>query len=213
VDGPTSAASHPDAPWRAVPAEATAVIRPELGRMVEDMIRALRGEVPEYDQSLEGGSDGRSGRASRWPCTCSSTCSGGTSTYVDLRRPTSTYIDRLADASVSGYAQEQSLREGSAQARRQALAELLLAGPVTDPVGLETAAELAGWPLPPSLAVMAIGGAEPGLVARRARSPARDRAAAPAWRARADRPVGAGPSLGAPGAHGVAAARRRPARG
>lgn len=77
------------------------------------------------------------------------------------------YIDRLADASVAGYMQEQSVREGSAQTRRQALMEMLLAGPVSDAAAVQLAAEHAGWALPASLAVLVVGDAEPVVVARR----------------------------------------------
>jgi hypothetical protein len=76
------------------------------------------------------------------------------------------YIDRLADAAVSGYAREQSLREGSAQARRHALVELLLRD-VRDPVAVERAAEQAGWPLPARLAVVALGDGDPMRVVHR----------------------------------------------
>src|SRR5206468_3841037 len=77
------------------------------------------------------------------------------------------YLDRLADAAVSGYAHEQSLREGSAQTRRQALVELLLRGEARDPAAVEHAAEQAGWALPARLAVLALGDADPLRVVQR----------------------------------------------
>ncbi len=208
----------PAAPWQAVPAEVGAVIRPELDALVEEIIRALRAEVPEYDQPLEG----EFGRLLREGVTVALglfvELLGREAELPDLRvyaaigraefragrtldalqaayrvgarvawrhtvgvgegvleprvlfalaESIFAYIDRLADASVAGYAQEQSLREGSAQARRQALAELLLAGPVTDPDAVHAAAEAAAWPLPAQLAVVAVGGVEPVVVARR----------------------------------------------
>ena len=77
------------------------------------------------------------------------------------------YIDRLADASVAGYAREQSLLEGSAQTRRHALVELLLGGEAPDPAAVERAAEQAGWPLPAQLAAVALGDGDPLRVAHR----------------------------------------------
>jgi hypothetical protein len=208
----------PAAPWREVPGEAAAVIRPQLDGMVEEIILVLRAEVPEYDQPLEGefgrliregvtvalhlfvdllGQDAdlpdarvyeaigraefRAGRTldalqaayrvgARVAWRAVVVAGEGTlepRVLFGLAEAIFAYIDRLADASVAGYAQEQSVREGSAQARRQALAELLLAGPLTDPEAVQLAADQAGWPLPARLAVLAIGDAEPAVVARR----------------------------------------------
>lgn len=67
------------------------------------------------------------------------------------------YIDRLADASVAGYAQEQSAQAGAAQARRHLLVELLARRPPAEPAEVERAATQAGWPLPRSLAALAVG--------------------------------------------------------
>jgi hypothetical protein len=77
------------------------------------------------------------------------------------------YIDQLADASVSGYAREQAMREGSAQTRRQALIELLLSGGARDSTAVERVAEHAGWPLPAQLAVVALGDEDPLRVVQR----------------------------------------------
>ncbi len=208
----------PAAPWRAVPAEAGAVLRPGLDALVEEIIRALRAEVPEYDQPLEGefgrllregvtvalglfvellGSDGelpdlrvyeaigraelragrtldalqaayRVGARVAWRhvvAVAASRLEPGV--LFALAEAIFAYIDRLADASVAGYAQEQTVREGSAQTRRQALAELLLAGPDVDPAAVHEAADAAGWALPARLAVVAVGDAEPVVAARR----------------------------------------------
>ena len=175
--GPTPAL---DAPWAAVPAEVADLMRPGLPGVVEEIIAAVRAEVVEYDQPLEG----EFGRLIREGATAA------LQQFVDLlgrdvdlpdderlrgdrtrrvprgaharraavgvprRRPRRVagrrwssprrrwtrarwssfaeaifaYIDRLADASVAGYAREQSLLEGSAQTRRHALVELLLGG-------------------------------------------------------------------------------------
>jgi hypothetical protein len=77
------------------------------------------------------------------------------------------YIDRLADASVSGFAQEQSLQAGAAQAQRHALVQLLARWPPADPAAVERAAAAASWPLPERLAAVAVGGVDPVQLARR----------------------------------------------
>lgn len=77
------------------------------------------------------------------------------------------YIEQLAAASVAGYAQEQSARAGSEQARRHVLVELLARRPPADPREVERAASEAGWPLPASLAALAVGEADPVVLARR----------------------------------------------
>lgn len=77
------------------------------------------------------------------------------------------YIDRLAAASVAGYALEQSLRAGTAQAHRHALVELLSRWPVAAPGDVERAAAQAGWPLPEQVAAVAVGGGDAAALARR----------------------------------------------
>lgn len=77
------------------------------------------------------------------------------------------YLDRLAAASVLGYAQEQSLQAGSAQAHRHTLVELLARWPVPAPADVERAAVLAGWALPEQLAAVAVGDDDPVALARR----------------------------------------------
>lgn len=77
------------------------------------------------------------------------------------------YIDRLAAASVAGYAQEQSLQAGTAQAHRHALVELLSRWPVAAPGDVERAAAQAGWPLPDQVAAVAVGGEDAAALARR----------------------------------------------
>jgi hypothetical protein len=77
------------------------------------------------------------------------------------------YIDRLADASVTGWAQEQALRAGTVQAHRHALVELLTRRPPASAAELEQAALLAGWPVPAVVAAVAVGEADPVALARR----------------------------------------------
>src|SRR5689334_11844615 len=205
-------------PWAAVPADVAELLRPVLPAVVEDIVAAVRAEVLEYDQPLEGefgrlirqgaadalgqfvdllGRDAdlpdsgvyeaigraefRAGRTldalqaayrvgARIAWRAAAERAGASldaRVLVVLAEAIFAYIDRLADASVSGFAREQSLREGSAQARRQALVELLVGGAVRDPGALERAAEQAGWTLPERLAVIALGDADPLRVVQR----------------------------------------------
>ncbi|MGK2938408.1 MAG: PucR family transcriptional regulator [Solirubrobacteraceae bacterium] len=193
-------------PWAAVPREMADVIRPSLGGVVEEIITAVRTEVPEYDQPMEGefgrliseGSTaalqqfvdllGRAGdvgdvrvyeemgraelRAGRTLDALQSAYRVGarvawrevqrigadveSRTLFALAEAIFAYIDRLAAASVSGYAQEQAAREGSVHARRHALVELLATSVAPDADAVARAAEQAAWPLPASLAALAV---------------------------------------------------------
>src|SRR5215207_3154440 len=192
-----------DMPWAAVPAEVAALVRPGLPGVVEDIIAAVRAEVVEYDQPLEGefGRLIREGAAAalqqfvdligRAEFRAGRTLDALQSVYrvgarvawraavelaegsldsrvlVVFAEAIFAYIDRLADAAVSGYAREQSLREGSVQTRRHALVQLLLRGEARDPAAVERAAEQAGWPLPAQLAVVALGDGDPLRVVHR----------------------------------------------
>jgi hypothetical protein len=69
------------------------------------------------------------------------------------------YIDVLSAESVEGYALEQSLLAGEAEARRRELVQLLVRRPAADPEAIARAAALAGWRLPPRLAVLVFGAA------------------------------------------------------
>jgi hypothetical protein len=78
------------------------------------------------------------------------------------------YLDRLAAASVAGFAQEQSLQAGTVQAHRHTLLELLVRRPAPAPADVEHAAALAGWPVPAAVAAVAVGEADAVGLARRA---------------------------------------------
>lgn len=210
---------HDLPPWAAVDAAVAERMRPRMGTAVDLVIAAVRAEVPEYDQPLEGEFGrlisqgvvaaldqfitilGRQGefpdesmyealgraeyRSGRTLDALQSAYRVGARVawrevagYAEEERmdvPTLgrlaeaifAYIDRLSAASVRGYSQEQSLRAGSLQTRRQALVELLVSGPVSDQAAAEEAAAQAGWPLPSSVAVLAVGDADPGVIARR----------------------------------------------
>jgi hypothetical protein len=77
------------------------------------------------------------------------------------------YGDELATDVVEGYLRIQSDQAGERDRRRRRLAAALLdpAGPDHDAVA--RAAELAQWPLPRTLAVVAVAGDDPAAVARR----------------------------------------------
>ncbi|HVP03760.1 MAG TPA: helix-turn-helix domain-containing protein [Solirubrobacteraceae bacterium] len=69
------------------------------------------------------------------------------------------YIDELSAASVAGYADAQSAAAGEREARRRALAELLLREPPAGGEALAGAARAAGWPVPRQLAAVLLPGA------------------------------------------------------
>jgi hypothetical protein len=77
------------------------------------------------------------------------------------------YGDDLAADVVEGYLRMQSDRAGERERRRRRLAAALLDPGAHDPRVLAHAAELAGWPLPRRLAVVALTGDEPAAAARR----------------------------------------------
>src|SRR3984957_12103928 len=66
------------------------------------------------------------------------------------------YIDVLSSESAEGYALEQSAAAGEAQLRRRRLVRMLVRETPAEPDAVERAAADAGWPLPRSLAVVAI---------------------------------------------------------
>jgi hypothetical protein len=68
------------------------------------------------------------------------------------------YIDVLSGESAEGYAREQSAAASEAELRRRRLVRLLVREPAVDPALIEAAAGDASWPLPRTLAVLAISG-------------------------------------------------------
>jgi len=77
------------------------------------------------------------------------------------------FIERLAAASVAGYAEGRARREGTLQARRQALVELLVLDEAPDETELLAAAHAAGWTVPARIALLAVGEGDPVALARR----------------------------------------------
>jgi hypothetical protein len=73
------------------------------------------------------------------------------------------YIDRISAESADGWAQAQSAAAGERQRRRRRLVTLLAQQPAADPETIRAEADQAGWPLPASVAALAVG--EPTPVA------------------------------------------------
>jgi hypothetical protein len=77
------------------------------------------------------------------------------------------YGDELAADVVEGYLQVQSDEAGERERRRRRLATLLLDPAGADPETLQRAGELARWPVPRALAVLALADESPVAVTRR----------------------------------------------
>lgn len=77
------------------------------------------------------------------------------------------YIDVLSAESAAGYALEQSAAASEAELRRRRLVRMLVRDPPPEPAAVEVAAAEAGWPLPRTLAVLAIAGAHHSAAASR----------------------------------------------
>ncbi|HYZ82458.1 MAG TPA: hypothetical protein VE571_14370, partial [Solirubrobacteraceae bacterium] len=77
------------------------------------------------------------------------------------------YIEVLSAESAEGYALEQSAAAGEAQLRRRRLVRMLVRETPAEPEAVERAAADAGWPLPRSLAVVALSGPQREVAASR----------------------------------------------
>jgi hypothetical protein len=77
------------------------------------------------------------------------------------------YGDELSTDVVEGYLRMQSDEAGERERRRRRLAQLLLDPAGHDPEALQRAGELARWPVPRSLAVLALAAESPIAVTRR----------------------------------------------
>jgi PucR C-terminal helix-turn-helix domain len=207
-------------PWGDLPIALGELLRSGLSGVVEEVIAAVRAEVPEYDQPLEGefgmlisqgvtvaleqfvGLLGRDedvpdlatsaglGRAEHqagrtldalqsayrvgarvaWRAMAQAGAAAGveSTTMYRLAEAIFAYIDRLAAASVAGFAEAEAMHAGALQARRHALLELLAS--VTRPDRAEVArrAEAAGLSPPPlQVAALAVGSGDPDQLARR----------------------------------------------
>ena len=86
---------------------------------------------------------------------------------ISLAEAIFVYGDELATDVVEGYLRIQSDHAGERERRRRRLAAALLDPAGHDPETVTRAAELAQWPLPRDLAVVAVAGEDPAAVARR----------------------------------------------
>ena len=90
-----------------------------------------------------------------------------TETVIALAEAIFVFTDELATNVVEGYLRIQSDQAGERERRRRRLATLLLDPDGGDPDAVAHAAELARWPLPRALAVLALDADSPGDVSRR----------------------------------------------
>jgi PucR-like helix-turn-helix protein/diguanylate cyclase with GGDEF domain len=86
---------------------------------------------------------------------------------ISLAEAIFVYGDELATDVVEGYLRIQSDHAGERERRRRRLAAALLDPAGHDHETVARAAELAQWPLPPDLAVVAVAGDDPAALARR----------------------------------------------
>ena len=207
-------------PWGDLPIALGELLRSGLSGVVEEVIAAVRAEVPEYDQPLEGefgmlisqgvsvaleqfvGLLGRDedvpdlatsaglGRAEHragrtldalqsayrvgarvaWRAMAQVGAADGveSTTMYRLAEAIFAYIDRLAAASVAGFAEAEAMHAGALQARRHALLELLTSATGPERAEVARRAEAAGLSPPPSqVAALAVGSSDPGQLARR----------------------------------------------
>jgi hypothetical protein len=78
------------------------------------------------------------------------------------------YIDELSADSVEGYTEAQAEVEDLRRRRRRELAELLTREPAAEEADLRSAAQLAGWSLPRTVAALACAEVDLSVAARRA---------------------------------------------
>ena len=183
-------------PWGDLPIALGELLRSGLSGVVEEVIAAVRAEVPEYDQPLEGefgmlisrgvtvaleqfvGLLGRDedvpdlatsaglGRAEHragrtldalqsayrvgarvaWRAMAQAGAAEGveSTTMYRLAEAIFAYVDRLAAASVAGFAEAEAMHAGALQARRHALLELLASATPPDRAEVARRAEAAG---------------------------------------------------------------------
>jgi hypothetical protein len=111
----------------------------------------------------------RTGTRAAWRGAADLAAAAGVPTpiVISLAEAIFVYTDELATDVVEGYLRMQSDEAGERERRRRRLAALLLDADDHDPAAIEHAAELARWPLPRTLAVLALDGDAPGTITRR----------------------------------------------
>jgi hypothetical protein len=90
-----------------------------------------------------------------------------TPTVIALAEAIFVYADELGTDVVEGYLRIASDEAGERERRRRRLAALLLDPDDHEPEAIAHTAELARWPLPQTVAVLALGDDDPAAVARR----------------------------------------------
>ena len=207
-----------DQPWHELPPSIVEVLRPALGDVSDEMIKAVA-TVPAYSRPLDGpfGDAVRQGvrealrhflaeieagghvarpdvysalgrgemRAGRslesllsayrvgarvaWRRFAAVGVQAGLEpdTLFLLAESIFAYIDVLSAESAEGHALEQSAAASEAELRRRRLVRILLREPPPDPEAVAAAAADAAWPLPRTLAVLAISGQRRSAVASR----------------------------------------------
>jgi PucR C-terminal helix-turn-helix domain len=85
---------------------------------------------------------------------------------ISLAEAIFVFSDELAADVVEGYLRMQSDEAGERERRRRRLATLLVDPDGADPEAVERTAELARWPIPRRLAVLALGSETPGPIVR-----------------------------------------------
>jgi hypothetical protein len=111
----------------------------------------------------------RTGTRAAWRGAADLAAQAGISapTVIALAEAIFVYSDELAGDVVEGYLRMQSDQAGERERRRRRLAALLLDPEGHDPQAIEHAAELARWPVPATVAVLALAGEDPGALTRR----------------------------------------------
>jgi PucR C-terminal helix-turn-helix domain len=90
-----------------------------------------------------------------------------TPTVIALAEAIFVYTDELGTDVIEGYLRIQSDEAGERERRRRRLASLLLDGEDHDSEAIARAAELARWPVPQELGVLALAGETPGAITRK----------------------------------------------
>jgi len=111
----------------------------------------------------------RTGTRAAWRGAADLAAAAGVPTemVIALAEAIFVFTDELATDVVEGYLRMQSDEAGERERRRRRLATLLLDPDDHDPQAIERAAELARWPVPKALAVLALTTDSPGPVTRR----------------------------------------------
>jgi len=111
----------------------------------------------------------RTGTRAAWRGAASLAAAAGVAApdVITLAEAIFVYTDELSADVVEGYLQIQSNEAGERERRRRRLASLLVEAEDHDPEVIARAAELARWPVPRLLAVLALASETPGAVPRK----------------------------------------------